>query len=592
MRRIRFGFRGRQVVAMTAVAMFVALASSVSSATLMVGSSVDQIRANADLLGRILYRHASRVLRAQWPRELGPSLAADPGLRGLADSVVGYSPVVLYVAILDPGNRILFHSDEALEGGPAAAENSLDVFADRGPLFQLWALSTRSDVYAVDLPFRVEDDRPLATVRVAVSTVLLRDELATLIRRSMIWTAGSVLIAFAASFVVTGRILAPVERLRSQLAGIDVGDEPLDLRTTADAERVAAMFSAMARELDRRQPDVSDDDPVALDAGYGVAVLSGDGRARIRTGSAERLVPAPRGADDCVLEVGHPLRDLAAAARSKGVPIGPRRVEFRAEDGAVTCSACAWPVPGEVDDAVVITLQDSDRAERLYGELARSRKLGALGRIGSGVSHEVKNALNAVVMHAEVLRRTIDTDAPGANSIEVIDRELRRLDRVIETFLSFTTPETIRLGRVDLRAVVSAALDLSAARLEASGIRVDVEIPAASAEIRGDAELLRQAIVNLVTNACDAMPDGGRLRIEAGPDPDSRSTLLRVEDDGVGIPADRLSKIFDLFHTSKPNGSGIGLSTVYRVVHLHGGRIAVDSTPGRGTRFTILLPEP
>jgi signal transduction histidine kinase len=126
--------------------------------------------------------------------------------------------------------------------------------------------------------------------------------------------------------------------------------------------------------------------------------------------------------------------------------------------------------------------------------------------------------------------------------------------------------------------------------VEKNGIRLETRIPPNLPEVYGDRELLQQALLNLMINACEAMPGGGELRLIASR-PEEGRIGLDIEDTGVGIAPEELPKIFDLYYTTKSRGSGIGLSMVYRIIQLHGGEVTVSSTPGQGTRFTITLPE-
>jgi hypothetical protein len=173
--------------------------------------------------------------------------------------------------------------------------------------------------------------------------------------------------------------------------------------------------------------------------------------------------------------------------------------------------------------------------------------------------------------------------------VDVIAREIRRLDDVVQGFLKFTRPEDLKLQRVQLAELINDIVLI--VRPEADQRHIHVAVDADDGiDVNGDPSMLRQAILNLALNACQAMPDGGTLRIGCEV-VRGRRARVTIADTGVGIKPEHLQRIFDLYFTTKARGSGIGLSMVYRTVQMHDGDIEVESTPGKGTIFTILLPQ-
>jgi signal transduction histidine kinase len=246
---------------------------------------------------------------------------------------------------------------------------------------------------------------------------------------------------------------------------------------------------------------------------------------------------------------------------------------------------------------------------------AISEKLAArsLGRLMAGVTHEVRNPLNAMTIHLELVREHLlklqhisrapvgtvlgleagdDTtpEVDGAREhLDVIGSEIRRLDEVITGFVRFIRPEELQPHPVNVQALIAEVIALVEPDARRNGITCRTDAPDGLPELRADPALLRQALLNLALNGCQAMATGGRLTMGARVEKDRRLALT-VEDTGAGISADKLDRIFDLYFTTKPEGSGIGLSIVYRIVQLHGGEIEVQSTEGRGTTFRLLLP--
>jgi signal transduction histidine kinase len=220
------------------------------------------------------------------------------------------------------------------------------------------------------------------------------------------------------------------------------------------------------------------------------------------------------------------------------------------------------------------------------------KKLTAVTRLSAGIAHELKNPLNAAVIHLELLKQHFaeNADSSAADHVSVIAAQMRRLDEVVQGFLRFIRPENLRLDIVSVVSLVEAILPIVKAEADHHHVQLDIDVPAEMPDIRVDSGMMQQALLNLAINACQAMPDGGRLRIAGAPASHQRIEIS-CEDTGHGIPPENLDKIFNLYFTTKEGGSGIGLSMVYRTVQLHDGELEVQSTPGRGTTFRLLLPQ-
>jgi signal transduction histidine kinase len=205
----------------------------------------------------------------------------------------------------------------------------------------------------------------------------------------------------------------------------------------------------------------------------------------------------------------------------------------------------------------------------------------------------VKNPLNAMTIHLELLKQKLGAGASAEATdahVDVIAREIRRLDDVVQGFLKFARPEELTLRPVSPAALIDEVLKTLAVEANVTGVQL-VASPAADVpDIEADAGILRQALLNLAKNAVQAMPRGGTLTMSSAPTKDGR-VEIRVTDTGEGIPPENLARIFDLYFTTKQSGTGIGLSLVYRTVQLHSGDIDVESTPGVGTTFIIKMPK-
>jgi signal transduction histidine kinase len=215
--------------------------------------------------------------------------------------------------------------------------------------------------------------------------------------------------------------------------------------------------------------------------------------------------------------------------------------------------------------------------------------LAAIGQLTSGVGHEVKNPINAIVVHLELLRNKMSgQDSPAFRHLDVIQNEIQRLDRVVQTLVDFSRPVELKLHDQDLRRIVNAVLMLASVELETRDVQVINELPARPVIVKVDADLMQQALLNVVLNGAQAMTMGGKLRVRLTED--TRWAALSVADEGEGIPDDIRSKIFNLYFTTKKEGSGIGLAMTYRIIQLHNGQVDVESHIGQGTTFTLKIP--
>jgi signal transduction histidine kinase len=248
---------------------------------------------------------------------------------------------------------------------------------------------------------------------------------------------------------------------------------------------------------------------------------------------------------------------------------------------------------GAREDASELRHNVDKLIERLASQLDVATRLAAISRLTGGVAHEIKNPLNAIALRLDLVRAKLGApEEELAPEFDILSKEVLRLDRVVKTFLDFSRPVEVNFQEVDLAALVDEVAHLMTPQARLARITLDWGTPADPALIRADADMIKQVILNLVTNAMEAMRDGGRLRLTVGRTmgPAGDTVTLEVADSGPGIPANLRDKVFQLYFTTKTRGSGIGLAMTYRAVQLHNGTIAFTSEEGQGTTFQLLFP--
>jgi signal transduction histidine kinase len=206
-----------------------------------------------------------------------------------------------------------------------------------------------------------------------------------------------------------------------------------------------------------------------------------------------------------------------------------------------------------------------------------------------GVAHEVKNPINAIVLHLQLLRNKLQQlDPDTTRHVDIIDSEIHRLDRVVQILVDFTRPRDLHLEDTDLRLVLDDVSLLAAPDAEQHGVKLLRELPPEPVPVKIDVDFIKQAILNVVLNGVQAMPSGGTLTIAASRNEDMVVTEIR--DQGAGIPAEIQDKIFELYFTTKKTGSGIGLAQTYQIMQWHYGSVDFESAAGKGTTFRLRLP--
>ncbi len=272
-----------------------------------------------------------------------------------------------------------------------------------------------------------------------------------------------------------------------------------------------------------------------------------------------------------------------------------RRIDFwyRTPEGRnveIGLSATHLVTPGG-RAGFLFTFQDVTDIKKLERDSRIQQRLAAVGEMAAGMAHEIRNPLASMSGSIQILRQELPLSAEQEQLMDIVLRESERLNKTIRSFLAYARPQRFEIARLDVRRVLNdAALLLRNSPEVHDGHIIDVDVPADALWYEADEGQVKQIVWNLATNGLRAMPGGGHLRLSAAPDPGEQGVIIAVRDEGIGIPADELDRLFQPFHGSFAKGSGLGLAIVHRIVTDYNGEIQVSSQPGAGTTVSIRLP--
>jgi PAS domain S-box-containing protein len=527
-------------------------------------------------------------------------LQGDTVITSFLDSVSGDSKNILDACIVDTTGLALLHTNSTLQNTIVPAREDFANLLNGGIRRQFKLIYGPPETYDARLPLiNNATGKPFGEVRVGISTTLLRDTLRPQIARALAFSGSAILLSLILAAGLSNLALRPLAAISHRLDLISSGKADLVGtpsrrsdeygKVSTKIERlgrqmrdVKEVFSALKENLDQMMANLQD----------GVMLFTSDSNAVLVSASAERFIGKPRGemlgrqpaeifSRESVL--GRTILDAFVSRQ----PVAQDEIED-AQGRHIQVSLDFIEEHGERIGAL-LTLRDAESVHRIEDEIELSRRLSAIGRLTSGVAHEVKNPINAIVVHLEVLRQKMkEIDPDTRRHVDVISSEIQRLDRVVQTLVDFTRPVELRLSDTDLRKVVEDVVILASPAAEKHNVLIEREAGPDPLPVRIDVDLVKQAVLNIVLNGVQAMPNGGTLRLTVKREGDG--ALISVRDQGAGIPDNIRDKIFNLYFTTKSGGSGIGLAMAYRVVQLHHGSVEFSTIIDHGTTFYLRFP--
>lgn len=613
--------KARLRIAILGLVVPIVLAISILYLQSAIAEGLEDAGARAELIAshvrsHVLDRIAERLAQRTPPLPPGTPLAEqkqlwyaivrdDAPLARMLEKMVSSSSSVIEIMVSDEQGRILASSIASRTSSAAMNLPEYEVWQRGKPWRALREVLTRNRDYATSVALGLAGETdPVLTVRVVLSSVLLRQRIEPQLRKIAALLLGALGVSVFLAFVVSNLVSTSVRRIGRNIELISAGEagteEPyqfeskdlIDLQSklallgkkyTGFREDAANLRSNIAHMLQRLEE--------------AVLIFGSDGSLRMVGAPAERVLM--RRHDELIgknyeelFPHWTPLGAALHTALRLSAPVRDRPITLdRGAPPAVRLIANIEPIEGAPGQppGLLVTLRDAESRRQIESQLDISSRLAAMSRITGGVAHEIKNPLNAVSLHLEILRRRLDSqDGALLDEVNVIAREIQRLDRVVKTFLDFNRPLELKWQLCDLAEVTQEIVTLVAPQAEAAGVRAVTEVECAPAWIRADRDLLKQAVLNVVTNGIEAMANGGELALRIRQSFDEY--VLTVADQGAGILPEVQDKIFTLYFSTKPHGSGIGLAMAFRVVQLHSGRIYFDSEQGKGTSFHLAFP--
>jgi PAS domain S-box-containing protein len=607
---LRLRLKTKLVLAMSGMVFALVVALSCVYVSQILRQRIHESYNNADFIAHQVLQAARQALETELPNAnvgaedsqaardaIARILQHDTAVDSLLQSVVGYNVEVYDAALTDRNGIAILDTDASSLDKAVPRRPSLASLRDGGFIGQIRAVYGPARVYEVTLPVQ-RQGVPFGEIRVGLSTLFLKQELLPQLNRALLFSAMGVLLSLALAAVLSNLVLRPLEAIARRLDAMTTETE----RPEPEPERtdefgavstridrlgrqmhdVREVFSALKENLDQLMSTLQD----------GLVLFTRDGRIVLVSASAERFIGRPRGEmlgrmveevfDDST-RLGRIVLDAFALRQevpSREIELGHGRrvqlaLDFISERG--------------VEIGALLTVRDAESVRRIENEIELSRRLAAIGRLTSGVAHEVKNPINAIVIHLEILReRVLQLDPETRRHMDIINSEIHRLDRVVKTLVDFSRPVELKLQQMDLRSLATEVAALAGPEANTHRVEMVRDFGEQPLPVRVDSDLMKQAILNVIINGVQAMPEGGTLTLRTFPS--GEAAVLEVQDTGNGISPEIRDKIFNLYFTTKKSGSGIGLALTYRAMQLHNGALDLDSEVQQGTIFRFMLP--
>jgi len=527
---------------------------------------------------------------------LADYLQMDTNLLNNLESEVALWSYVYDASVVDANGRALLHTNPKLVGKPVSPRPDFSTVT-RARFWEQLRLVYSPSVYDVSFPLQL-NGAPFGTIHIGLSTVFLKSEIEPRLMHAVYYSVASIFISLLLAAAISNIALGPLKEISRNLDSVTSGTgEELSGKEWEHDEfglvtlKIANLgrqirdskeiFSALKDNVDQLMSKLQD----------GLMLFTRDSRVVLVSAPVERFLGKPRSellgrTAREIFQRDSPLGAMVSDAFERKRPLMQR--EFVAAAGRRVQVSLDFVQEKSTQIGALLIMRDAESVRRIGDEIEMSRRLSASGRVTGGVAHEVKNPINAIVLHLQLLQNKLKLDPDTRRHMDIIGSEIHRLDRVVQTLVDFMRARELHLMELDLRHLLDDVAMLAGPDAEQHGVHIRRDMPGEPLRIKADPDLMKQALLNVVMNGIQAMPQGGQLDISARSE--EHAVIAEICDHGVGIGQDVRDKIFELYFTTKKDGNGIGLAQTYQILQWHYGAVEFDSTEGVGTTFRFRLP--
>jgi signal transduction histidine kinase len=508
-----------------------------------------------------------------------------------------YWPYIYDVSIVDATSKVLLHTNPQLVGKQALKRPDFSVVKKARSRKQLTIVYSPATIYDVSSPLLL-NGLPFGTIRIGVSTLFLRSEIEPRLLRAVYFSIASIFASLLLAAGVSNLALGPLKEISRNLDSVSSGAAESLYTEESDHDELGMVtlkianlgrqmrdsreiFSALKDNVDQLMSKLQD----------GLMLFARDSQIVLVSAPVERFLGRPRGA-----LLGRTVRDVFSGNTALENAVldaferrRPLSSEFTAAAGRRVQVSLDFVHEKDTQIGALLIMRDTESVRRIGDEIEMSRRLSASGRVTGGVAHEVKNPINAIVLHLQLLQNKLSLlDPDTRRHMDIIGSEIHRLDRVVQTLVDFMRARELHLVEIDFRELLEEVAMLAAPDAEQHGVTVVRKMSADPLPVKADLDFMKQALLNVVINGIQSMPQGGELTIAAHRE--ENSAIAEIRDRGMGIPQEVQDKIFELYFTTKKDGNGIGLAQTYQILQWHYGSVEFVSTEGHGTTFSFRLP--